>query len=133
MTAVFHAWLYDRFIEIQSNLRRKKLHRTNQGSNVLGGSLSNRDNVRVPIQFRREEKVNPSILKDDFSSRTNPSIFTSIAPVLLDRSNETSWVFPALKSTSHFLPQSTVSRRSDSSSEDNSSCCHRSDAWSHLE
>ena len=25
MTTVFHAWLYDRSIEIQSNLRRKKL------------------------------------------------------------------------------------------------------------
>ena len=41
--------------------------------------------------------------------------------------------FPALKSTSHFLPQSTVSRRSDSSSEANSSCCYRSEAQSHLE
>ena len=39
---------------MQSNLRRKKLHRTNQGSNFLGGSFSNRDNVRAPIQFRRE-------------------------------------------------------------------------------
>ena len=62
-------------------------------------------------QSNLEEKVNPSTLKDDFSSRTNPYIFTSIVPVLLDQSNETS--FPALKTTSHFLPQSTVSRRSD--------------------
>ena len=84
-------------------------------------------------QSNLEEKVNSSILKDDFSSRTDPSIFTSIEPLLLDRSNETSWVFPALKSTSHFLPQSTVSCRSDSSSEANSSCCHRWDVWSHLE
>ena len=53
--------------------------------------------------------------------------------LLLDRSNKTSWVFPTLKSTSRFLPQSTVSRRSDSSSEANSSCCHRSDAWSDIE
>ena len=30
------------------------------------------------------EKDNPSILKDDFYSRTDPHIFTSIAPVLLD-------------------------------------------------
>ena len=29
MTTVFHTWAYGRFIEIQSNLRRKKLHRTN--------------------------------------------------------------------------------------------------------
>ena len=41
-------------------------------------------------QYNLEEKVNPSILKNDFSSTTDPFIFTSIAPVLLDRSNETS-------------------------------------------
>ena len=72
-------------------------------------------------------------LKYCFCSRTNSFIFTSIAPVLLDWSNETSWVFPALKSTSHVLPQSTVSHRSDASSEANSSCCYRSEAWSHKE
>ena len=33
---------------------RKKLHRTNQSSNFLRGSFSNRDNVRNPIQFRGE-------------------------------------------------------------------------------
>ena len=27
MTTVFHVWLNGRFIEIESNLRRKKLHR----------------------------------------------------------------------------------------------------------
>ena len=119
MTTVFHAWLYGRFIEIQSNLRRKKLHRTNQGSNFLGGSFSNRDNVTAPIQLRRE-------------SQPQPSIFTSIAPVILDQSNETSLVFPALKSTSYFLPQFKVSRRSDSSLEANSSCCHRSEMPDHI-
>ena len=56
MTAVFRAWPYDRFMEIESNLRRTKLHRTNQGCNFLGGSFSNRDNVRAPIQFRRESQ-----------------------------------------------------------------------------
>ena len=64
MTAVFHTWPYGRFIEIQSNLRRKKLHRMNQGSNFLGGSFSNRDNVRAPIQFRRESQ--PQHLKRCF-------------------------------------------------------------------
>ena len=43
MTTVLHAWLYSRVIEIQSNLRRKKLHRTNQGSDFLGGSSSNKN------------------------------------------------------------------------------------------
>ena len=42
-------------------------------------------------------------------------------------------VFFILASASHFLPQSTVSNRSDSSSEANSSCSHIPDAWSHLE
>ena len=128
---VFSAWSYHKFTEMQSNLGRKKLDRANQGPNFLGGSFSIGDNLR--LQSSLELKVNPSILKNDFTSRTNPSIFTSIEPVLLYRSIETSWIFPALKSTNHFLPQSTVSRRSDSSSEANSSCCHRSDPWSHLE
>ena len=98
---VFHAWMYGRFIKIQSYFRRKKLHRKNQGSNFLEGSFTNRDNVRDPIQFRIESQ--PQHFKRYFPSRTDPSIFTSIAPVLLDYSNKTTWVFPALKSTSHFL------------------------------
>ena len=52
--------------------------------------------------------------------------------MLLDQSNKTSWVFPALKPTSHFLPQSTVSPRSHSSSEANFSCCHRLETLAHL-
>ena len=68
-------------------------------------------------QSNLEEKDNPSILKDDFSSKTDPSIFTSTTPS-----------FPALKSTSHFLPQSTVSHRSHSSLDANFSCCHKSNA-----
>ena len=56
MTTVFPAWAYGRFTEIQSNLRRKKLHRTKQGLIFLGGSFSNRDNVRAPIQLRRESQ-----------------------------------------------------------------------------
>ena len=54
VTTVFHAWAHGRFKDIQSNLRRKEFQRTNKGSNFLGGSFSNRDNVRYPVQFRRE-------------------------------------------------------------------------------
>ena len=82
MTTVFHAWSYGRFIEIQSNFGRKELHRTNQNSNFLEGSFRNRYNVRA--QSNLEETVNPSISKDDFSSKTDPSIFRLIAPVLLN-------------------------------------------------
>ena len=46
-----------------------------------GGSFSNRD---------LEVKVNPSILKDEFSERTDPFIFKPIDPVLFDQSNKTS-------------------------------------------
>ena len=60
MTRVIHAWLYSRFIEIQSKLRRKKNQTPNQGSNFLGASFSNRDNIRAPIQSRKESQ--PSIL-----------------------------------------------------------------------
>ena len=35
-------------------------------------------------QSNLEEKYSPIILKDDFSSRKDSSIFTSIAPELLD-------------------------------------------------
>ena len=73
MTTVFHAWSYGRFTEIQSNLKRKKRYRKNRCFNFLGGSFSNRDNVRAP-----------NILKDCFPSSTDPSIFISIAPVLLN-------------------------------------------------
>ena len=67
---VFHTGLYGRFIEIQSNLRRKKLHR---------GSFSKRDNAKALTQFRRESQSQYlKMLKADFSSRTDPSIFTSI-------------------------------------------------------
>ena len=56
MTVVFHARPYGRFIEIKSNLRRNKLHRTNQGSNFVGFIFSSRDNIRAPVQFRRERQ-----------------------------------------------------------------------------
>ena len=131
MAKVFYPWVYDRFIDIQNNLRRKKLHRTNQGSNFIAGSFSNRDNKRAPIQFRR--KSQPQHLKRWFFLKNRPLHFhINSTSVTGDWSNKNSWVFPALKSTSHFLPHYTVSRRSDSSSEANSSCSHRSDAWSHL-
>ena len=71
--------------EIQGNLSRKKHYETNQGSNFLDGRFNNRDDPN----FNLKEKVNPSILKDDFSARKDPPIFTSTAPMLLDLSNET--------------------------------------------
>ena len=70
MTTIFHAWRYGTFVEIQSNLRTKKLYRTNPGSNFLEGSFSNRDNTRAPIQFRRESP--PQHLKRYFFLKNRP-------------------------------------------------------------
>ena len=75
-----------RFIKIKSSLWRKKFNRTNQGSNFLRDTFSNSNNLRSLIQFRSQ----PQHCKRIFSSRT------SIAPVLLEWSNETSWVFNSI-------------------------------------
>ena len=107
MTTVFYAWLYGRFIEIQSNLRREKLHRTKQGSNLC--SFSNKNSVTAPIQLKRESQ--PQHLKRWFSSRTDPSIFTLIAPVLLDQSNETSWVVVTDQMPDHNTSESNIISR----------------------
>ena len=97
MTAVFHARLSGRFIEIQSNFRRKKLHGSNQDPNFLRDSYSNRDNVRTPIQFKRESQFEH--LKRWFFLKNTPIYFHVNCTI-----DKMSCVFPALKSTSHFLP-----------------------------
>ena len=56
MATVFHARSYNRFIDIQNSLRRKKLYRTNQGFNFLGGNFSNGYNVKALIQYRTERQ-----------------------------------------------------------------------------
>ena len=55
--------IYGRFIEIQSNLRRK----------LFGRSFSNIDNVTVPIQFRRERQ--PQHFKRWFFLKNRPIHF----------------------------------------------------------
>ena len=83
-------------------------------------------------QSQNKENDNSNTLKDNFSSRTDPSTLT-IAPQLPEQSNETSSAFLELKSTNHLLPQSTVSWRSDSMSEANSSYCYKSEAQTNTE
>ena len=64
MKAISHARPYGRFTEIQSSLRRKKLNRMNQGYYFIGDSFGYRNNVRAPIQFKRERQ--PQHLKRRF-------------------------------------------------------------------
>ena len=69
----------------------------NQGSKFLGDSFSNRYDIKASLQVKKED--NPSILKDEFSSIRDLSIFTSIAPVLLISSIELdSATFHAIRS-----------------------------------
>ena len=96
MTTVFHTWVYGRFIEIQSNLRRrKKLHRTNESSNFVGGSFSNRDNVRVPIQFRREGQ--PKHLKILFFLKNRPIHFHINRTIVIRQVKQNQLSFPSIK------------------------------------
>ena len=81
MKAVFYARSYGRFTKTKNNFEEKKLHRTNQGLNSLGGIFSKWDNVRAPIQFRRERQSQH--LKRLFFLTSDPLIFTSLAPEFL--------------------------------------------------
>ena len=76
---VFHTSMYGRFIEIQSNLRRKNFIERTKAPISLAAVAA--------MELMLKEKVNPSILKYNFSSRTKPSIFRSVAPALLEKSN----------------------------------------------
>ena len=84
MKTVFHARLHGRFIE-----KNNKLHRANQDTSFHEGGLGNGGNEE-PL-FNLEEKDNPSILKVIFSSRKDTSVFTSVAPELLGRSNKSTF------------------------------------------
>ena len=73
VTTIFHASLYHRFIEIQRNLRRNKLHGTTQGSNFLLGIISNRYNTKASIKFRKERQ--PQHQKRLFFLKNRPMYF----------------------------------------------------------
>ena len=100
----------------------------NQGFNFLEGSFSNRDNVRAPIQFRRE--CHPQHLKRWYFLKNRPLYFHIHSTSVIRQANRNQLSLPGIES--NFQLQFTVFGRSDSSSEANPSCCHRSDAWSHL-
>ena len=88
MTAVFDAWSYCRFIEIQSNLTRNKFHSAIKAPIFLEAVLAME--IMQEPQSNLEGKVNPNILKDEFLSTPDPSIFTSIVAVLFEWSSKTS-------------------------------------------
>ena len=64
MRKIFHARLYGRLIEMQSNVWRKKLHRTKQGYNFFGAVLT--IYIMWDSQSNLYKKDNFRIWKDDF-------------------------------------------------------------------
>ena len=128
MTTVFHARLYGRFIEIQSNFRRTKLHGTNQCANLPQGSFSNGENIRAPIQFRRQRQPQP-VKRSFFFKRSIDFHMNSTSGFRVVKRNELSFFginkpFPApLHSVSQIRFSSVAIF----------SCFHRSEAWSQLE
>ena len=95
MTKIFYVQAYGRFTEIKGILRGKKLQKKKSNSN----------NERAPI-LKQKRMTNPAFSEMIFHQRlTHP---LSQQHQLTEQSNETSWVFLALKSTSHLLLQSTV-------------------------
>ena len=131
MRTLFHARLYGRIVETRRNFRRKKLHRTNKCSNLLGSSFYNRGNLRAPIQFARERQ---------FQHLKRWSLFWS-GPVHFHMNSTQVNRLVKLSKFSFFSieinkplpdPASSVSYSSLSSAV-NSSWCHKSDAWSCME
>ena len=95
MTTVFHPWPHGRFIEIKSNLKRNKLHRTNQSFSFLGRSFSNRENVRAPIQFGRESQ--PQHIKRRFFFKNRLTNFYSNSTSIIRPVKGNQLSFPSIE------------------------------------
>ena len=102
----------------------------NRSSNFLEGSFNNRDSVRDSIQFRRERETQH--IKRLFFFKNRPITFHNIRTRVIRMVKQNNLTFQALKSTRHFLSQSTVPRWSDSSWDSNFGCCYKSDDWSNF-
>ena len=118
-------------VTARDGVTRKRSMKRSQGSNFLGGSFSNGDNVIARIEFRKE--CQPQLLKRWFFLKNRSIHFHINNTSVIRPVKQNQLHFASIEINNHFLPQSTVPHRSDSSSEDNSSYSNRSDVWSHLE
>ena len=89
--ALFHARSCSRLIEIKNKFASNKLHRTNQGSDFLGDSFSNRDNVRAPVQFRTEKKSQYLKMRCFFKNRRINFHVNSTRVIRLGKQNKISF------------------------------------------
>ena len=102
---VFRARLYGRFTEIKCNLTRQK-----HFSEAVLAMKTMYEN-----QSNSGKRGNPNILKDHFSSEVHAQSFSLHvnSTKLTEHFNETSRFFPVLKLTSHTLPRSRASLKSE--------------------
>ena len=113
-----HTRLNYKITAIKNNLRWKKHYKTMAP-------------IKAPIRFRRLRQSLHLKKLLFFKSR---SIYFQIDNTRIIRPiKRKELTFSPLKSTRKFLPQSLVSHMSDSSPEADSSCCHTSETWLHLE
>ena len=133
MTTVFGTWSYGSFIKVKSSLRRKKVHRMNQGSHFLKSSFSNRDSVRAPIQFRRERQSQHHFFKKMIllQEQIHPFLHQQHQSSKLFKRTKLS--FSSIEINNPLLAPIYSVHRLNSSSEANSSCCHKSFTRSYLE
>ena len=80
---VFHVWAYGRFAEMRGTSGERNFIERIKAPIFLEAVLAME--IMQEPQSNLEEKVNPSILIYDFSSRADPFIFTLTAPVLIIR------------------------------------------------
>ena len=106
MTTIFHARLHGRLIEIQSNLKKKKLHRTSKGSNFLGDKNFHLE----PLEVVYKKRWNKANYLSRNSVRLNFVKKTSMAnPVKsLGYISATVWVAPDLFKGLVILSDTTV-------------------------
>ena len=83
MATVFHVRLYGRFIEIKSKFLERNLIELIKAPYFFKAVLA--IELMQEPQSNLEENYSSGILKNDFSSRANPTIFKSITPQLLDQ------------------------------------------------
>ena len=102
---LFQARPYGRFTEIQNDLRIKKLHRLNQGSDFLGHSFSEKNIYQNSnlIQKRRSVPVSAMI----FLQQILPFLPQQHQNYQISWTKRTDF-FSELKSTSHQLAKSSV-------------------------
>ena len=106
--------------------RRKKLHRMNQRVHFLESSFSNRDSLRVSIQFRGKRQSQHHFLEKMIWVQEQTHPFLDQQHQCYKLFKRTKLSFFNIEINNLLLSRIYSVHRLDSSSEGNSSCCNKS-------